>query len=120
MKYFYCLAIAVLLGYLPVNAKNLIPNGGFENDFNQWTNLVGSGAEASFNIETADVVQGSKAMKVTATTPGAEAYTIQSINADWASEEGKEYTLTFICQIGCGRRYPATGAAGNNLCTAGI
>jgi GH35 family endo-1,4-beta-xylanase len=91
---------------IPVTAANLIPNGGFENDFTNWTNLSGNSSSAIFSIETTDKVEGSKAMKVAVTTPGANAYDVQSINSPWPSEAGKEYTLSF---------YAKTNVAGNKL-----
>lgn len=80
------------------HAQNLISNGSFENDFANWNNLVGGASSATFSIETADVEDGAKAMKVVVTTPGANAYDVQSINGSWASVTGKTYTLTFYAR----------------------
>ena len=83
---------------LPSSVVNLIPNGGFENNFTNWNNLAGGTSSAVFSIETADKVEGSKAMKVAVATPGANAYDVQSINSAWASVAGREYTLSFFAK----------------------
>jgi GH35 family endo-1,4-beta-xylanase len=83
---------------VPDSVINLIPNGGFENNFTNWTNLAGGTSSAAFSIETADKVQGSKAMKVAVATAGTNAYDVQSINSAWASVAGKEYTLSFFAK----------------------
>ncbi|MCW3109622.1 MAG: xylanase [Segetibacter sp.] len=83
---------------------NLIPNGGFENDFTNWTNLAGGSSSATFSVETADKVEGNKAMKVSVVTPGANAYDVQSINSAWASVAGNVYTLSFYAKSNVGGR----------------
>ena len=82
----------------PASIVNLIPNGGFENNFTSWTNLAGGSSSAVFSVETADKVQGSKSMKVIVTTAGTNAYDVQSINSPWASVSGSQYTLSFYAK----------------------
>ncbi len=91
---------------VPASVINLIPNGGFENNFTNWTNLAGGASSAAFSIETVDKVQGGKAMKVAVATAGANGYDVQSINSPWASVTGREYTLSF---------YAKADAAGKTL-----
>ena len=83
---------------LSVQLKELLTNGSFENDFANWNNQIGGTASATFAIETADKVDGSKAMKVNVATPGANPWDVQSINTAWPSVVGKEYTLTFFAK----------------------
>jgi GH35 family endo-1,4-beta-xylanase len=90
----------------PPSVVNLIPNGGFENNFTNWTNLAGGTSSAVFSVETADKVQGTKSMKVVVATAGANAYDVQSINSPWASVSGNQYTLSF---------YAKADAAGKTL-----
>lgn len=81
---------------LNTHAQNLVTNGSFESDFANWTNLAGGGSSATFSIETTNVQNGAKAMKVAVTTPGANAYDVQSINMAWPSVAAKVYALTFL------------------------
>lgn len=82
----------------PSQLKELLTNGSFENDFANWNNLVGGQASAVFAVETSDKAHGNKAMRVNVTTPGANAWDVQSINTPWASVVGKTYTLTFYAK----------------------
>ncbi|MBC3541670.1 endo-1,4-beta-xylanase [Rufibacter sediminis] len=82
----------------PATLPNLISNGSFENDFTDWTNLVGGSAVASFAVETSERIDGSKAMKVNVTTPGANAWDVQSIAKPWTAVAGRAYTLTFYAK----------------------
>ncbi len=81
-----------------VLAQNLLTNGSFESDFTNWQNLSGGGSSANFSIETVQVQQGGKAMKVVINTAGANPWDVQSIHSGWPSESGKQYTLTFYAK----------------------
>ena len=94
------LLLLVLICLLNHNSycQNLIPNGDFENNFSNWTNLAGNSSSATFSIETTDIQNGAKAMKAVVTLPGANAYDVQSINSAWASVAGQSYTMTFYAK----------------------
>jgi endo-1,4-beta-xylanase len=79
-------------------AQNLLTNGSFESDFTNWQNLTGGTSSASFAIETSQVQNGAKAMRVQVNTPGANAWDVQSIHSGWPSETGKQYTLSFYAK----------------------
>ncbi|WP_071781127.1 endo-1,4-beta-xylanase [Adhaeribacter aquaticus] len=95
---FYLILFLFFLGGYTANAQNLISNGSFESDFSGWNNLAGDGAQATFSLETADKVDGNKAMKVEVTTAGANPWSIQNISNAWSSETGKTYTLSFYAK----------------------
>jgi len=77
---------------------NLMQYGDFEagagSTFTGWTNLVGGTAVGSFSAVTDDNDGGSRAMQVTVTTPGANAYDIQSIGTAFTVTPNKTYTVT--------------------------
>ncbi|MEO6546340.1 MAG: carbohydrate binding domain-containing protein [Ferruginibacter sp.] len=66
---------------IPLQTQNLIKNGSFEMDFTNWNNLAGGVSSAVFSIDTIDKVDSAKSMKVVVTTPGVNAYDVQSIIA---------------------------------------
>jgi endo-1,4-beta-xylanase len=79
-------------------AQNLLTNGSFESDFINWQNLAGGVSSAIFSIETVQVQDGAKAMKIEVNTPGTNAYDVQSIHSGWPSETSKQYTLSFYAK----------------------
>jgi GH35 family endo-1,4-beta-xylanase len=79
-------------------AQNLLSNGSFESDFANWQNLAGGTSSASFAIETIQVQDGAKAMRIQVNTPGANAWDVQSIHSGWPSETSKQYTLSFYAK----------------------
>jgi len=83
-----------------VQAQNLLQNGGFENDFTRWNNISENGASATFTVETAsaNVQEGTKALKVEVDNTGTNAWDVQSIHGGWTAEPGKAYTLTFYAK----------------------
>jgi len=76
---------------------NLLPDGDFEagtgSNFTGWTNLVGGTAVGSFSAVADNNDGGSRAMQVTVTTPGANAYDIQSIGTAFTVTPNKTYTV---------------------------
>ncbi|MGZ5286540.1 MAG: endo-1,4-beta-xylanase, partial [Flavisolibacter sp.] len=84
------------------NAPNLLPEGNFEAGtgttgigtalFTGWNVLVGGTAVGSF-----DAVNGngsSRALQATITTPGANAYDMQAIGANWTAINGTQYKVS--------------------------
>lgn len=98
MKKRLVLFIAITSFTISSFAQNLLTNGSFESDFTNWQNLAGGTSSASFSIETVQVQDGAKAMRVQVNTPGANAYDVQSIHSGWPSETGKLFTLTFYAK----------------------
>jgi endo-1,4-beta-xylanase len=76
---------------------NLLPDGDFEagagSTFTGWTNLVGGTAVGSFSAVTDDNDGGSRAMEATVTTPGANAYDMQSIGTAFSVTPNQTYTV---------------------------
>ena len=77
---------------------NLMQYGDFEagtgNNFTGWTNLVGGTAVGSFSAVIDDNDGGSRAMQAIVTTPGANAYDMQSIGTAFTVTPNKTYTVT--------------------------
>src|SRR4030095_3971662 len=76
---------------------NLLLNGGFESDYTNWFTQVSSTAPTagSINISTADVHGGTKAARITVTTPGPNAYSIQIVSDNFSVTAGTTYTLKY-------------------------
>jgi len=76
---------------------NLMQYGDFEagtgSDFTGWSNLVGGTAIGSFSAVVDDNDGGSRAMQATVTTPGANAYDMQSIGTAFTVTPNKTYTV---------------------------
>lgn len=98
MKNRLFLLITIAFSAISSYAQNLLSNGSFESDFTNWQNLTGGSSSASFAIETSQVQDGAKAMRVQVNTPGANAWDVQSIHSGWPSESGKLYTLSFYAK----------------------
>lgn len=77
---------------------NLMQYGDFEagsgSNFTGWTNLVGGTAVGSFSAVTDDNDGGSRAMQATVTTPGTNAYDMQSIGTAFSVTPDKTYKVT--------------------------
>ncbi len=78
-------------------AQVLLPNGGFENNFTNWSNLSGDGAISTYSIST-DTKEGSKSMKVSISALGANVYSIQTIHSGWVGIPGKVYKINFYAK----------------------
>ena len=82
-------------------APNLINNGDFEqgsgNIFTDWSNLVGGNAEGSYTAETTDTepnTNSKRALKVTVTKAGTNAYDMQSLGPNFKTVAGKQYRVS--------------------------
>jgi endo-1,4-beta-xylanase len=77
---------------------NLMQYGDFEagsgSTFTGWTNLTGGTSIGSFAAVTDDNDGGSRAMQVTVTMPGTNAYDIQSIGTAFNVTPNKSYRVT--------------------------
>lgn len=88
----------------PANPTNYYAafNGDFEsgtgNSFPNWNRLAGDGGAATYDVETADVSQGTRAFKVNVTTLGTNAWSIQALGAVWAAEVGKQYQIKLMAK----------------------
>ena len=79
-------------------------NGKFENSgsgttpatiFQGWFGSTGGNGAATFERETSSPQQGSGALKITVTTPGANPWDVQFLNGDWKPTAGKTYQIKF-------------------------
>lgn len=82
-------------------APNLINNGDFEqgtgNNFTGWNNLIGGVAEGSYTSETVDVepnTNSKRAMKVTVSKVGVNAYDMQALGPNFVAVSGKQYRIS--------------------------
>jgi len=87
-------ALSKQTGTLP----NLMQYGDFEGGsgttFTGWTNIVGGTSVGSFSSVVDDNDGGSRALQATVTTPGANAYDMQSIGTAFTVTPNKTYTVT--------------------------
>ena len=76
---------------------NLLLNPGFESGFTNWFTQVSSTAPTagSITLETTDVQSGTQAAKITVTTPGPNAYSIQIISDNFSVISSTSYKLKF-------------------------
>lgn len=76
---------------------NLVPNPGFENDFNNWVTQISSTAptSASISIITSGIHTGAKAGRVQVTTPGPDPWSVQVYSDNFSVTSGLTYTLRF-------------------------
>ena len=80
---------------------NLINNGDFEqgtgNSFTDWANLVGGNADGSYAAEMVDIepnTNSKRALKVTVTKAGTNAYDMQSLGPSFKATAGKQYRVS--------------------------
>lgn len=76
---------------------NLLQNPGFESDFANWFTQVSSTPPTAGNIaiSTGDVQSGSKAAKVTVTTPGSNPWSIQMSSDNFSVTNNAAYVIKF-------------------------
>jgi endo-1,4-beta-xylanase len=84
------------------NTANAVVNGGFEsgsgNTFTNWFTQVTGSANGSVSSEASDVYEGSRAMRVTVNTPGANPYDIQAVSDVFPVSTGSSYTASFYAK----------------------
>lgn len=79
---------------------SMIENGGFENEFEAWDPNVFDGA-ASFSLETDDVCQGDRSLRVDVTTPSPlGAWPINAYSSSFVLAPSLTYTFTFWAKAG--------------------
>lgn len=76
---------------------NLLLNGGFESDYTNWFTQVSLTAPTagSITISTTEVQNGTKAARVSVTTPGPNAYSVQIVSDNFSVTSGTTYTLKY-------------------------
>jgi len=84
------------------NVTNVVPNSGLENGtgdvFTNWITQVATGATGSFQQETSNVYEGSRAMRINVITPGPFQYSIQTYSDNFSLNAGRSYTLSFYAR----------------------
>jgi len=95
---------------------NLVLNPGFENAFTNWFTQVSSTAPTSgaISLETADVQSGIQAAKISVTTPGPNAYSIQIVSDNFSVSSGANYKLTFWAKAAVNNQSLRVVAQGNS------
>ncbi|RYZ29942.1 MAG: hypothetical protein EOO10_04590 [Chitinophagaceae bacterium] len=93
---------SLTIGTSDPNSPNLHPPGDFEAGtgnpgggtapFTGWNLLTGGNAVASFSAVAGH--NSPRALEVTVTTPGANAYDVQAIGSTWAATVGKQYVVS--------------------------
>jgi len=93
---------SLTVGTSDPNAPNLYSSGNFESGtgssgggtalFTGWNLLTGGNAVAIFSAVTSN--NSSRALEVTVTTPGANAYDVQAIGSTWMATVGKQYVVS--------------------------
>jgi endo-1,4-beta-xylanase len=88
---------SLTVGAADPGAENLLPEGSFEagtgaSSFTGWSLLTGGSAVGSFTATTGH--NSTRALEVTVTTPGTNAWDIQAIGPAWTATVGKQYTVT--------------------------
>lgn len=93
---------SLTVGTSDPNAPNLYSSGNFESGtgnsgggtalFTGWNLLTGGNAVASFSAVAGN--NSSRALEVTVTTPGANAYDVQAIGSTWMATVGKQYVVS--------------------------
>ena len=76
---------------------NLVLNPGFESGFTNWFTQVSSAPPTAglITLETTDVQAGVQAVKVSVTTPGSNAYSIQIVSDNFSVTSSTSYKLKF-------------------------
>jgi len=79
-----------------LHAQNLVPNGGFENNFSGWSNGTSGGASASFALETVQPYSGAKAIRVNVASTGPNIWNVQTLGPTFTGlGTGRDTTITF-------------------------
>lgn len=76
---------------------NLLLNPSFENSHTNWLPQVSATAptSATITVETTDVQAGTKSTKVSVTTPGPNAYSVQIVSDNIAVTSGSVYKMSY-------------------------
>jgi O-glycosyl hydrolase len=78
----------------PGFARNLLTNGGFEDGLEGWSLLAQNGGSATYTA-VSDAPEGVSALRIEATTLGANPWSLQAISSPWSAQVGTEHTITF-------------------------
>jgi glucuronoarabinoxylan endo-1,4-beta-xylanase len=95
----YCVGLVLLLNWLLLSSQNLIDNGGFEQDYDNWTRLTGSnGAMAFYSLETTVFNSGGQSLRINTKEVGTNAWDNQLIHKGFYPTKDEEYKLTFFAK----------------------
>lgn len=78
-------------------STSMIDNGGFEDGFADWTNVVEGKGKADFKLNRRSPYQGESSMKVTLLKPGENPWDVQSLK-EINVKKNKTYRLTFYAR----------------------
>ncbi len=78
-------------------STSMIDNGGFEEGFADWTNVVDGEGKADFKLNRRSPYQGESSMKVTLLKPGKNLWDVQSLK-EINVKKNKTYRLTFYAR----------------------
>lgn len=79
-------------------SEELIPNGGFESGILPWNNVTSGDGIASFHLETNDVFEGNRALRINVTQSGAAAADIQTISRSFTANTVFLYSFSFMAK----------------------
>ena len=96
----------------PTSEENAVINNSFESGtattFTNWVTQVDPSANAQFAVDGGGTAHGSRALKVTVTTPGTHQYSVQAYNENFILTPGYSYTLSFYAKAAAnGARFKA-------------
>jgi endo-1,4-beta-xylanase len=99
---------------------NLVMNPGFENGFNNWFTQVSSTPPTAgvITLETSDFQSGTQSAKITVTTPGPDAYSIQIVSDNFSVTSGSGYQLKFWAKAGASGQSLRAVAQGTSYYTS--
>lgn len=92
------IALGIFLFHNALQAQNLVKNGSLEDGTTGWNNLVGDSAIATFSIETEDVQQGTKALKIAISKAGKTGWSVQTLQTTWQAKINKVYVVRFYAK----------------------
>src|SRR4051812_31485774 len=96
MKRFLLVTLAIVLTHVGASAQ-ILTNGGFENDWTDWTTSASLGAVATFSLDntTTNVHSGSKAAKVSVAKTGSDIQAVQLQHQAFNPSGDSVHLLTF-------------------------
>ena len=97
-KIFTLLVLSIFVVNYKSQAQNLLTNGGYENGYTGWNNLVGGGGIATYSISTTDKYEGNQAMKVAVSKAATNAWDIQSLGSSLSLSLNKKYIVSLYAK----------------------
>ena len=93
MKKLLLIPFLLLIASISFGQTNLIKNGGFENEFQNWKKQKANGADASFTNDSRNKQDGVFSLKTTVLRPGANLWDISCFQM-FPSQKDKIYRVT--------------------------